>query len=111
MIDVLVTGGVGVLTSTISSLVTWILAKKKYNAEVDNNVIQNMQQSLEFYKELSDDTKERLAEVLEKNQKLEDDVAELRKQMLNLTMKICLDLSCKHRILEIKEDFDARYKG
>ena len=110
MIDVLVTGGVGVLTSTISSLVTWLLAKKKYNAEVDNNVIQNMQQSLQFYKELSDDTKERLAEVLEKNQKLEDDVAELRKQMLNLTMKICLDLSCKHRILENKEDFDARYK-
>lgn len=70
-----------------------------------------MQQSLEFYKELSDDTKERLAEVLEKNQKLEDDVAELRKQMLNLTMKICLDLSCKHRVPEIKEDFDARYKG
>ena len=111
MIDVLVTGGVGVLTSTISSLVTWILAKKKYNAEVDNNVIQNMQQSLEFYKELSDDTKNRLTEVLEKNQKLEDDVSELRKQMLNLTMKICLDLSCKHRIIEIKEDFDARYKG
>ena len=111
MIDVLVTGGVGVLTSTISSLITWFLAKKKYNAEVDNNVIQNMQQSLEFYKELSDDTKERLAEVLEKNQKLEDDVSELRKQMLNLTMKICLDLSCKHRVLEIKEDFDARYKG
>lgn len=111
MIDVLVTGGVGVLTSTISSLVTWILAKKKYNAEVDNNVIQNMQQSLEFYKELSDDTKERLTEVLEKNQKLEEDVSELRKQMLNLTMKICLDLSCKHRIIEIKEDFDARYKG
>ena len=39
MIDVLVTGGVGVLTSIISSLVTWLLAKKKYNAEVDNNVI------------------------------------------------------------------------
>lgn len=111
MIDVLVTGGVGVLTSAISSLVTWLLAKKKYNAEVDNNVIQNMQQSLEFYKELSDDTKERLTEVLQKNQKLEDDVSELRKQMLNLTMKICLDLSCKHRVLEIKEDFDARYKG
>ena len=110
MIDVLVTGGVGVLTSAISSLVTWLLAKKKYNAEVDNNVIQNMQQSLQFYKELSDDTKERLAEVLEKNQKLEDDVEELRKQMLNLTIKICLDLSCKHRILENKEDFDARYK-
>lgn len=111
MIDVLVTGGVGVLTSAISSLVTWLLAKKKYNAEVDNNVIQNMQQSLEFYKELSDDTKERLTEVLQKNQKLEDDVSELRKQMLNLTMKICLDLSCKHRVIEIKEDFDARYKG
>lgn len=38
-----------------------------------------MQQSLEFYKSLSDDNKDRLAEVLEKNQKLEDDVADLRK--------------------------------
>lgn len=110
MIDVLVTGGVGVLTSAASSFITWILAKKKYNAEVDNNIIQNMQQSLEFYKSLSDDNKERLAEVLEKNQKLEEDVSELRKQMLNLTMKICLDLSCKHRILESTEEFNSRYK-
>lgn len=111
MIDVLVTGGVGVLTSAASSFITWILAKKKYNAEVDNNIIQNMQQSLEFYKSLSDDNKDRLAEVLEKNQKLEDDVADLRKQMLNLTMKICLDLSCKHRIIESTEEFNSRYKG
>lgn len=110
MIDVLVTGGVGVLTSAASSFITWILAKKKYNAEVDNNIIQNMQQSLEFYKSLSDDNKERLTEVLEKNQKLEEDVSELRKQMLNLTMKICLDLSCKHRILESTEEFNSRYK-
>ena len=110
MIDVLVTGGVGVLTSAASSFITWILAKKKYNAEVDNNIIQNMQQSLEFYKSLSDDNKERLTEVLEKNQKLEEDVSELRKQMLNLTMKICLDLSCKHRIIESTEEFNSRYK-
>ena len=59
-----------------------------------------MQQSLEFYKSLSDDNKERLAEVLEKNQKLEDDVAELRKQMLNLTMNICMDLTCANRVRE-----------
>lgn len=110
MIDVLVTGGVGVLTSAASSIITWVLAKKKYNAEVDNNVIQNMQQSLEFYKSLSDDNQQRLSEVLRRNQKLEDDVADLRKQMLNLTMKICLDLSCKRRVLEQKEDFEERYK-
>lgn len=39
MIDVLVTGGVGVITSGVSSFITYLLTKKKYNAEVDGNVI------------------------------------------------------------------------
>jgi hypothetical protein len=43
------------------------MAKRKYNSEVDNNVISNMKASLDFYKQLSDDNKERLSEVLKKN--------------------------------------------
>ena len=34
MSDIIVTGIIGLLTTALSSLVTWILAKRKYNAEV-----------------------------------------------------------------------------
>lgn len=39
MIDILVTGGVGVITSGISSAITYFFTRKKYLTEVDNNLI------------------------------------------------------------------------
>ena len=53
--DVLITGGVGLLTSIVSSWTTWFFARKKYNSEVDLNLVEKMEKSLEFYKSLSDD--------------------------------------------------------
>ena len=102
MIDanVLITGGVGLLTSIISSWTTWFFARKKYNSEVDLNLVEKMEKSLEFYKSLSDDNKNRLEEITERNNELEKEVQELRKQVLNLTMNICMDLTCSHRIRE-----------
>ena len=43
------------------------MAKKKYYSEVDSTVIDNMKESLDFYKQLSDDNRDRLKEVLNKN--------------------------------------------
>ena len=97
MNDILITGGVGLATTIISSVTTWILARKKYNSEVDNNLIANMQKSLEFYKTLSDDNKDRLEEALERDARLEKEVDELKRQMLNLMGSICVDLSCQLR--------------
>ena len=69
MIDlgILITGGVGIITTVISGWTSWFFARRKYNSEVDNNLIENMQQSLEFYKKLSDDNENRLDEVLKRN--------------------------------------------
>ena len=102
MIDagVLITGGVGLLTSIVSSWTTWFFARKKYNSEVDLNLVEKMEKSLEFYKSLSDDNKNRLEEITERNNELEKEVQELRKQVLNLTMNICMDLTCSHRMRE-----------
>ena len=99
-ISILITGGVGLLTSIISSWTTWFNKKKKYNSEVDLNLVEKMEKSLEFYKSLSDDNKNRLEEITERNNELEKEVQELRKQVLNLTMNICMDLTCSHRIRE-----------
>lgn len=93
MIDtnIIITGIIAIVTASIGSFVTWILAKKKYNSEVDNTLIGNMQKSLEFYISLSNDTKARLdiaiednKETMKKNSLLEEEVAELKKQVCSL---------------------------
>ena len=99
MIDlgILITGGVGIITTVISGWTSWFFARRKYNSEVDNNLIENMQQSLEFYKKLSDDNKNRLDEVLKRNAELEQEIRDLRKQMFSLMNSICIDLTCQLR--------------
>ncbi len=91
-----------ILAPVITGFATWLMAKKKYNSEVDNTVIGNMKESLEFYKQLSDDNRQRLSEVLKKNEQLEKEISDLRTQLLNLTLNICMDLTCKNRILSKK---------
>lgn len=96
-LDVLITGAVGVVSSIISAWTSWFFARKKYNSEVDNNLIENMQDSLNFYKQLSDDNRKRLDDVLKRNEDLEKEVKELKKQMFNLMSSICVDLTCQVR--------------
>lgn len=74
----------GIITTIVSSFVSWFFAKKKYNAEVDNKLIANMQESLKFYKALADDNKVRLDSVLQENEELRKEIHELRteQQML-----------------------------
>lgn len=99
MIDlgVLITGGIGIITSITSGWVSYIFTRKKYNSEVDENVIHNMKESLEFYKQLSDDNKDRLNELLKRNDELESELKELRKQVSELMLLTCKDLTCKLR--------------
>lgn len=73
------------ITAFATAFTTWFFTKRKYNAEVDNNVITNMQESLEFYKTLADDNKARLEDVLKENAELRKEIDELRKQVGDLT--------------------------
>lgn len=111
MTEILITGGIGLVSTVVSGWVSWIFARKKYNSEVDSNLIENMQKSLEFYKNLSDDTEQRLDKVLEDNIALRQTVEELLKenkqlkreidtlkdQVIKITTTICTDLSCQIR--------------
>lgn len=111
MTDTLITGGVGIVTSIISGWTSWILARRKYNSEVDGNLIENMQKSLEFYENLSDDNKQRLDkalennahlrtaidELLKENKQLKREIDTLKDQVIKITTTICTDLSCQIR--------------
>lgn len=105
---------IGTVTTFTSGLTSWFFARKKYNSEVDHNRIENMHDSLEFYTKLSDDNRDRLESLIARNQELETiiknlaqenmslraEVEEVRRQMLALTLNICMDLTCANRIRE-----------
>ena len=75
----------GAIATFVSSFTTWFFTKRKYNSEVDANLITNMQESLEFYKTLADDNKARLEEVLRENAGLRKEITDLRTQVDKLT--------------------------
>lgn len=94
---ILITALIGIVTTFTSGFTAWFFARKKYNSEVDNNLINNMKESLDFYRKLSDDNRERLDGVLKRNDNLEEEVKELRQQVMSLMTSICTDLSCQIR--------------
>lgn len=91
----------GLITTFLSGFTSWFFTKKKYNAEVDNNLINNMQESLEFYKALADDNKQRLDSVLTENADLRKEVADLREQVLKLTTALA-DYGLQKLVLDKK---------
>lgn len=96
-IQVIITGAIGIITTIVGSWTSYIFTKRKYNAEVDSSVIDNMKQSLDFYIKLSDDNKDRLDEALKRNDALEKEIQQLRQQMFELMSNICYDLKCELR--------------
>ena len=100
MNDILITGAVGLFTTVVSAWTSWIFARKKYNTEVDSNYIKNLQEALSTYDSIIAHNKTEIEHLMKKNDLLEKEVSELRKQMLNLTMNICMDLTCANRVRE-----------
>lgn len=100
MTEEIVLALVGIGEVVITAIITFRLTKRKYNSEVDNNVINNMKESLDFYRKLSDDNKKRLDEVLQKNDKLELEIDDLRKQLFLLMSQICTRMMCQERIID-----------
>ena len=96
--DVIITGLIGFISTIVSGWVTWFFTRKKYNAEVDQTLVQNMKESLDFYKKLSDDNRDRLQEVLKRNDELEQEVKKLRDQMFTIMSHICLSVQCPARV-------------
>lgn len=91
-----------VLSNVITGFFTWFFAKRKYNAEVDNHLISNMQESLEFYKTLADDNKVRLEAVLAENAELRKEINDMREKLVAVTSVLA-----QYGLLKLMEDNKA----
>ena len=97
MSEAIILAIIGIFEGIVVSVITFFLTKKKYNTEVDSNLIENMQKSLDFYKSVSDDNQKRLDEMIRYRTKMEDEMSDLRKMVVNMVAYVCTDIACRQR--------------
>lgn len=88
MDTVLISTITGAGCTIISSLITFFLTKRKYNAEVDSQQIQNMEAAFDTYKKMTDETikaqNSRIEMLQRENENLRSQFNQLQSQMLTL---------------------------
>lgn len=99
MIDVgiLITGGIGLVTTVVSGWTSWFFARKKYNTEVDSNEIENLKKSLEFYENIVKDNNKKLQFYIDLAENNRIEVYRLRGVIHRLLNNSCLDNGCIKR--------------
>ena len=105
MIDVgiLITGGIGLLTTIVSSWASYFFARKKYNTEVDSNEIENLKKSLEFYEEIVRDNNKKLQFYIDLAENNRIEVYRLKGVIHRLLNNSCLDNGCVKRMFYTEE--------
>lgn len=99
MIDVgiLITGGIGLVTTVVSGWTSWFFARKKYNTEVDSNEIENLKKSLEFYESIVKDNNKKLQFYVDLAENNRIEVYRLKGVIHRLLNNSCLDDGCIKR--------------
>lgn len=90
MASEIITALVGLFCTTVSSIVTFILTRRKYNTEVDSQQIENMGKSFDTYKRMMEEALEAQKKTMEtkindlqkENEFLRKQVDTLRNQMI-----------------------------
>lgn len=99
MIDagILITGGIGLITTIVSGWTSWFFARKKYNTEVDSNEIENLKKSLEFYENIVKDNNKKLQFYIDLAENNRIEVYRLKSVIHRLLNNSCLDNGCIKR--------------
>lgn len=93
---------VGLFCTTVSSIVTFFLTRRKYNSEVDSQVVENVKNAFEAYKKVMEET---IASQELKIKRLQDENDYLKKQfemMQNQLVKLLLNEGLKAQGIRIE---------
>lgn len=109
-LGVLITAGIGTVTTFCSAFFTFLFSKKKYNAEVDGTQISNMQASLDIYQDMVKDLGRKLdlySKIVDKNKA---EVMRLKNVVIKMIGKICTVESCENRCPYSDTELDDLFK-
>lgn len=109
-LGVLITAGIGTLTTFCSALFTFLFTRRKYNAEVDSTQISNMKASLDIYQDMVKDLGRKLdlySKIVDKNKA---EVMRLKSVVIKMIGKICTIESCKNRCPYSDSELDDLFK-
>ena len=109
-LGILITAGIGTVTTFCSTFFTFLFSKKKYNAEVDGTQISNMQASLDIYQDMVKDLGRKLdlySKIVDKNKA---EVMRLKSVVIKMIGKICTVESCKNRCPYSDTELDDLFK-
>lgn len=109
-LGVLITAGIGTVTTFCSAFFTFLFSKKKYNAEVDSTQISNMKASLDIYQDMVKDLGKKLdlySKIVDKNKA---EVMRLKSVVIKMIGKICTVESCKSRCPYSDTELDDLFK-
>lgn len=103
-IGVIITAGIGVVTTFCSGFFTWLFSKKKYNAEVDSDVIENLKKSIEVYETMIIDLQKRLDFYVNIAENNRVEMYRVKNVMLQLLDNVCTDKTCMSRKYYTEEE-------
>lgn len=89
----IITGLTGVFCAALSSVITFLITRKKYDAEVDSQRIKNLEDSFKLYKQMTEESANLQNQTIEKlTSKVQDLQKEndfLKQQLSELQMQMC----------------------
>lgn len=108
MTSTIITTLIGLFCTLVSSVVTFLLTKRKYNMEVDSQQIENMSKSFDIYKKTMNETlamqnnriamqEETIKQLQTENSDLRDQIHNLQMQMAQMFSAMCYDTTCTLR--------------
>lgn len=109
-LGVLITAGIGIVTTFCSALFTFLFTRRKYNAEVDGTQIANMKASLDIYQDMVKDLGRKLdlySKIVDKNK---SEVIRLKSVVIKMIGKICTIESCKNRCPYSDSELDDLFR-
>lgn len=101
--DAVITALITLVTTSIGSLVSWLLAKRRYNSEVDSNEIENLKKSLEFYERIVQDNNEKLQFYIKLAKANRVEVYRVKGIVYRIFNNACTDNSCIKRVFYTEE--------
>lgn len=116
---------VGLFCTIVTSIVTFLLTRKKYNSEVESQQIQNLNEAFNLYKKTMEETiasrqksqdaivesmSNEMKTLKEENSDLRKQVSQLQMEMINILGTICLDTTCKMRQVNLPAKKEEKKK-